>query len=134
MLNQGLHREPYIRASRLTSLSSTLPQLCGLLAVAVGGLVIIGWYAHWPLLVQVLPGLVPMKFNTALGFVASGVALALLPSRQAWAVSLLGGIVALLGFLTLVEFGTGADIGIDQLVFRYYLISVVSNLRKRAVL
>jgi hypothetical protein len=75
-----------------------------------------------------------MKFNTALGFVASGVALALLPSRQAWAVSLLGGIVALLGFLTLVEFGTGADIGIDQLVFRYYLISVVSNLRKRAVL
>ena len=83
---------------------------------------IIGWYAHWSVLVQVLPNLVPMKYNTALGFVFCGVALILLTTRYAKLVSWLGGAVALLGLLTLIEVFTGLDLGIDQLLFKYYLI------------
>ena len=98
------------------------PRLAGFLAIGVGMMVLVGWYAHWAVLVQVLPTLVPMKYNTALGFVLCGSCLSLLTTRYAGTVTWLGGTVALLGFLTLIEYFTGYDLGIDQLLFKYYLI------------
>ena len=99
-----------------------LPLVCGIAAITVGIAVLVGWYAHWAMLVQVLPNLVPMKFNTALGFVLGGAALALLETRYAGLVFWLGSIIALLGLLTLIEFFADIDLGIDQLFFKYYLV------------
>ena len=101
---------------------SAFLRVSGLVAVAVGAMVIVGWYAHWTLLVQVLPNFVPMKFNTAIGFILCGLALVLQTTRNVRFVPWLGSVVALLGLLTLVEFCTGLDLHIDELFFRYYLI------------
>lgn len=75
------------------------------------------------MLKTVLPGQVSMKANTALGFLASGVAAWLLREgrpdkrRFAWGRALGAG-VALLGLLTLLEYATGLDFRIDQFLFR----------------
>jgi methyl-accepting chemotaxis protein len=84
--------------------------------------VLIGWYAHWAALVQILPGLVPMKANTALGFVLCGLGLLALTTRHAGLAAWLGAAVAIVGWLTMAEIVTGRDFGIDQLMAKYYLV------------
>ena len=46
----------------------------GLTAV-LGLMVLVGWHAHAPMLVQVHPTFVPMQYNTELGFLLSGAGL-----------------------------------------------------------
>lgn len=92
------------------------------LAFSIGTLVIVGWAVHSPVLISVLPGSVSMKANTAFGFVLASVALWLVadehtraaPQRAARACAAL---VALLGLSTLLQYATGLDFGIDNLVF-----------------
>ncbi|MDR3404754.1 MAG: hypothetical protein P4L99_19780 [Chthoniobacter sp.] len=43
--------------------------------IALGLVVLIGWYAHYAPLVQIVPGLAAMQYNTALCFVLCGLAL-----------------------------------------------------------
>ena len=93
-------------------------------AALLGSLALIGWICGSPALKSILPGLVTMKANTALGLVFSGAALGLLagrPPRPAWS-RVLGGVCAalpaLLGLLTLAEYGFDCRLGIDQLLFR----------------
>ena len=38
-----------------------ISRFCGGLTLLVGLMVIVGWYAHWATLVQVLPGLIPIE-------------------------------------------------------------------------
>jgi signal transduction histidine kinase/CheY-like chemotaxis protein len=90
--------------------------------MALGVMVLIGWYAHWAALVQILPGLVPMKANTALGFVLCGLGLLALTTRHAGLAAWLGAAVAIVGWLTMAEIVTGRDFGIDQLMAKYYLV------------
>ena len=85
-------------------------------------MVLIGWYAHWPAFIQLLPGLVPMKYNTALGFSLCGLGLVLMTTRYASTTTWMGGLVLVLGFLTLLEFLVGQDLGIDQIFFKYYIV------------
>jgi signal transduction histidine kinase/CheY-like chemotaxis protein len=108
--------------SLLKRLLPLLPKTSGVLAVLVGVMVVIGWHGHVPVLVQVWPNLVPMKYNTALGFILCGLALVLLPTRHAVISSWLGGGIALLGLSTLTEYLTGRDLGIDELFFKYYVV------------
>ena len=42
--------------------------IAGGLGVALGAVVLLGWYLHEPALIQVNPAFVPMQYNTALGF------------------------------------------------------------------
>ena len=104
------------------SLQRIVPKVAGVFAFVVGVMVLIGWYAHWNAVVQMMPNLVPMKYNTALAFCLCGLGLFLLTTRFAPMASWPGGIVSVLGFLTLVECLTGLDFGIDQLLFKYYII------------
>ncbi len=97
----------------------------GLLAMAIGTLVLVGWWGDVAAFRSVLPGLVSMKVNTAAGFVVAGGLLASRASRAphaaAWrdrAERSLGGLLVLLGLLTLFEYASGASIGIDQLLAR----------------
>jgi len=96
--------------------------------VALSGIVVlIGWMLDIPVLKSVQPSLVTMKPNTALGFLLTGIALLLLQktpvrpavekrkNRTAWILAL---VVLSIGLLTLVEYLSGSNLGIDQLLFK----------------
>ncbi len=104
--------EPAATHSRVSRLADG----CALLAAAIGLLVIAGWLLDIDALKRVQPGLVAMKFNTALGFVAAGAGL-WWRKRPAARIPL-GALVALLGALSLGEYLAGRSFGIDQLFLR----------------
>ena len=73
----------------------------------------------------VLPGFVAMKPNTALAFCFGGLSLFLFTWPEPGAnqhsmklSALFAGAVAIMGMLTLVEYATGFNLGIDKLLFR----------------
>jgi PAS domain S-box-containing protein len=88
--------------------------------VLLNGIVVLaGWITGAGLLKSVLPGLVQMKANTALGFICCGFALWLVvrrPERRILIRALIG-VAILLGSLTLIEYLSGRNLGIDQLLF-----------------
>ena len=91
----------------------------------LGGAVAAGWLLRVPVLVQVLPGLTPMMFNTAVCFVLSGVSLLLAALRPDWrrAVRVLpAGLLALAAAVTL-QYVVGADFGIDAPALHRWLPS-----------
>ena len=95
----------------------------GLIIIGVGVLVLLGWAWHISWLKSLLPGFVAMKANAAAGFVLSGMSLACwgLTGRHArlriLALACAGTTVAL-GLLTLCEYVSGVNLGIDQCLFR----------------
>jgi two-component sensor histidine kinase len=94
--------------------------LCSLL-ILLGLSVIAGWLFDIGPLKSILPHLSTMKFNTALAFViaGSGLLFAGFDSRIArGAAAILGSLLLLLGGATLIEYVTGADLGIDQVFVR----------------
>ncbi|MBF0582896.1 MAG: response regulator [Magnetococcales bacterium] len=105
-----------------------------LLAVAMGGAVLLlgavvlaGWHAHIPAIIQLSPTLVPMQYNTALCFLLSGMGLissSLGKQRLALGCGL---IVGLLGGLTGVQYLLGVDLGLDQLLMRHYITVLTSH-------
>ncbi|MGZ4958697.1 MAG: sensor domain-containing diguanylate cyclase [Methylomonas sp.] len=107
--------------SSLSWLLNHISQTAGAVAVAVGFLVFCGWWFDLTLLKSAFSGLVAMKVNTALGFILSGISLwNTSPSvqqplsrivSQACAASVL-----LLGLLTVAEYLSGMNFGIDELV------------------
>jgi PAS domain S-box-containing protein len=89
---------------------------CALAVIGIGLLAMAGWLFGIDLLTRVLPHLQSMKLNTALCFVLSGAALW---CRERPAVRIgLGVLVISIGALTLGEYLSGADFGIDQLFVR----------------
>src|SRR5207244_1223497 len=71
---------------------------------------------------SVVPGLSPMKANTALGMMLAGAALLLVADEGAalWrqqASKLCAFVITLLGMLTLVEYLSGVNLDIDQWLF-----------------
>jgi PAS domain S-box-containing protein len=95
---------------------SRVADACALFTVAVGLLVVAGWMLNIDSLKRVLPGLVTVKFNTALGLVLAGTGLWW---RKRTSLRLaLGAFVTLLGALTLGQYLAGLELGIDQLFFR----------------
>ncbi|MFZ3019398.1 MAG: PAS domain S-box protein [Gallionella sp.] len=96
----------------------------GLLGAFIGALVLFGWLQDIPQLKSISPQWVAMKANTALGFALGGLALWLKAGEPARFRSfrlaferLLAGIVVLIGALSLFEYLSGIDLGIDQLLF-----------------
>ncbi|WP_318731950.1 MULTISPECIES: sensor histidine kinase [unclassified Roseofilum] len=89
----------------------------------IGLIVIIGWFFDIGFLKSVLPGLVTMKANTAFCFLFSGISLwawyqdpgthKTRLTSQSSAI-----LVFLIGFLTLIQYVSTIDFGIDQLVFK----------------
>ncbi len=90
---------------------------------ALGGLVLLGWVFDIAVLKSLDPNLVSMKANTAAAFVLIGIGLwfsragrrGFRPGRYvAWSSA---AVVAAIGLLTLLEYATGRNFGIDQLLF-----------------
>jgi methyl-accepting chemotaxis protein len=112
------------QAGAVTAVSSrSFSPLAGATAVLAGFLVLIGWMFDIAVFKSVLPDLVSMKANAALGFVVAGVSLwlqcppAASPARRRTA-RVFASVTALLGLLTLGEYVPGRDFGIDQLLFQ----------------
>jgi PAS domain S-box-containing protein len=93
------------------------------IAALIGLAVLAGWTLESSRLKSLLPGTVYMKSNAALCLVLSALALWLLGGRKLtpegrWTVLISAGISGLVGFATLIEYFTGWNLGIDQLLFR----------------
>jgi PAS domain S-box-containing protein len=108
-------------------------RFCGVTAVLVGSLTLLGWLLGIPALKSVLPGLATMKPNTALSFVLSGVCLWLIQQRpgevgdahlrSVRVARILAGIVGLAGLVTLADYLFPLDLGIGDILFHRNLLA-----------
>ncbi len=109
---------------RIVAVLMSLSEIMSVVLILIGFLVLVGWTFDITILKSLSPNLVTMKANTAICFVLSGVSLWLLQAKRmnsAYSLrtaQISGLIVAAVGVLTLVEYGFGFNLGIDQLVFR----------------
>jgi len=99
----------------------------GIATLGLGLLVVFGWHAGNRTLVQVMPGFVPMQYNTALGFVLCGAGLALLASRRIGAARAVGCLAAAVGLLTLAEYVGHVDLAIDELFMKHDITTETSH-------
>jgi len=98
-----------------------VPSAAGVVAVGVGIVVLVGWLLQVEVLKSIAPGLVTVKFNTALAFVLLGIGVFFSAraregyDRRVASLSLSGALVlvALVGS----QYLTGRDLGIDQWLF-----------------
>jgi len=90
-----------------------------LLLIAVGTMVLIAWIYDVESLKQVVQGWPTMKVNTAIGFLLCGAALLIVLRDRSHILyaQLIGSLVGAIGVLTLYEYATAIDLGIDQLLF-----------------
>jgi PAS domain S-box-containing protein len=91
-------------------------------AIGIAGVVLYGWAFRVEILKSVLPGLVTMKVNTALGLGFAGLSLWLqLPGQgrsiTTYCARFFASLVVLIGAVTLAEYLFGTNLGIDQLLF-----------------
>lgn len=100
--------------------------ISGLISLALGVIVLFGWYTHSTTLIQVHASFVPMQYNTALGFLVCGIGLLAITRSKFTVAGLSGFLLILLGGLTLVEYVFGIDLGIDQFFMEHY-VSVKSS-------
>lgn len=89
----------------------------GGLVAAIGLMVIVGWAIESVPMKAIIPGLVEMKFNTALALLFSGLALMCSSGRRSGKRVLFALPVLLIGTLTSAEYLFRWDAGIDQLFF-----------------
>ncbi len=89
--------------------------------IGVGLLVIAGWFFDWPLIKSLSPRFVSMKFNTALCFLFSGLAVFIFSftkEKYYKYARLLAGLTSIIGGLTLLEYSFKVNFGIDQMFVR----------------
>ncbi len=87
----------------------------------------VGWYTHNTFLIQIQPQWAPMQFNTALGFVLSGLGFFCIHRQARTATILFGTLVSLPGFFILIQYLAGIDLKIDQFFMDAYITTKTSN-------
>jgi diguanylate cyclase (GGDEF)-like protein len=106
-----------VSASRHNA-SWTVPRLAAHITGAVATAAMAGWIFDLPALTRFFTHLTSMKANAALSFILLAEALHLAVTRRHTSIqALLASGAVLLGCLTLFEYITGQQLGIDQLVF-----------------
>ncbi len=98
-------------------------RVLALVAILVGGCVLLGWIFDVPTLKSILPSWVTMKVNTALAFVLAGLSLGILVMERSHRILrnialVCAGMVVMIGMLTFCQYLFGWNLGIDQLLFR----------------
>jgi hypothetical protein len=96
-------------------------RLVSIMVMLLGVSVMLGWHQELPRLIQLHPAWVPMQYNTAVGFLLSGVALWALASQGRGLARSAAALVALLGGLTLGQDLLGLTLGIDQLLMQHHI-------------
>lgn len=100
--------------------------------ISLGLVVMAGWLARVPAIVQLYPGLAPMQFNTALGFLLLGIGFFGVLIDRTVVAATAGGAAALLGGVTLLQYLTGSNFGIDQLFLEHDITTRTSHLGRMA--
>lgn len=112
--------DPVERASHW---SRTLAVCAGVWVMIIGLLAIAGWVVGNPFLVHVHSSFAPMKVNTALTLVLMGGGILNAVVWERWQLSLLIGLICTaIGGLTLAQYGSGADLRIDEWLFNHAAI------------
>jgi signal transduction histidine kinase len=101
--------------------------LCGLLAILLGSVVLLGWAAHSPLLIQVAPDLAPMQRNTAASFVVIGLALLGIVWSKPRLTFVTSAITATFAGATLFEYLLRTNFGIDEMLGAAYITTQTSH-------
>src|SRR5581483_2425849 len=109
-----------LKTSRAAKVLRLVPRLSGGAASLFGVLIVVAWHARWRPVLQMVPGSAPIQFNTALCFILSGTGLFLLKPTPSRPPRWLGAFVVFFTVLTLVEYASGWDFGVDLLFFRPY--------------
>lgn len=111
---------------------SVVGSSAGLISIALGLFVILGWLIDSRTLVQILPSFAPMQFNTALCFLLSGLALALLSRERTEVSCWLGSSVLLIALVTLSQYAFGLDVGLDNLFINHHITTNTSHAGRMA--
>lgn len=113
-----LAANPLVTAQRIVLIASFA-------IILMGVVVLLGWALSISTLKNGLIGTATMKPNTAIGFIIAGIALRTLQrgvttgKKRGFNLSAIGAIALLLiGGLTLLQYGFGWNLGIDQLLFQ----------------
>ena len=110
-------------SSRLLALFKKISQTAGISCIVLGCIVLAGWQFDIPTLKSVLPGQSTMKANTAIVFILAGASLWLRVNEKSdrkvyLAAQACAGSAAFLSLLTLGEYISGLNFGIDQLLYQ----------------
>lgn len=103
-----------------------------ILVAFMGAVVITGWHLKLPALLQIHPSFTPMQYNTALGFLLSGLALLFYLLSQLQLSRVLAAGVLLIGVLTGLQMLLGLDFHIDQLFMDHYIMVKTVSLGRMA--
>lgn len=87
----------------------------------LGTAVILGWFAHVPVLVQLRPGWSSMKLNTAVCFALFGVATVALAARSRRTALACCAVIAAIAVLTASQYAFAIDLQIDELLLPAFL-------------
>ena len=83
--------------------------------IALG--VLAGWHLHMRALVQVIPGTIPMQYNTALCFLVLSFSAGAMLRRRELFPTIGGGFAALMGALVIFQYAAGITLGVDTFFF-----------------
>jgi signal transduction histidine kinase len=90
------------------------------LAILIGGLMVIAWNSHSEWLWDTIPGLFQMKLNTSLTFVVGGVGLIAASRGHKGYASSAGCVISVISGLTLIQYVTGLNLGVDEILMKDY--------------
>ncbi|MCB1081560.1 MAG: HAMP domain-containing histidine kinase [Chlamydiia bacterium] len=98
-----------------SSLYRTISFYLALIVFCLGLVVELGWWLNIPALIQILPNLVPMQFNTALMFILLSLGIMGYLKVKPVVGIVFGGFVALFSLITFFQYVFDFNAGIDQL-------------------
>src|SRR5689334_21412088 len=96
--------------------TQAVPLVAAWILTILGLVVVMARHAPWGKFVQFLPGLAPMQFNTAMGFVLCGLGLGATVMGLHRTALALGIAVVAIGTLDLIEFVYASQLGVGRLV------------------
>lgn len=111
---------------QLVSFYKTFSAAAGITVAVFGAMALVGWALDIQMLKSVSPHWVSIKPNTAVAFMLLGAALYMLQDRSPKTArrtvqitaQILAAIASLIGFMSLIEYAMGWNLGIDQLLFK----------------
>lgn len=109
------------------NLAALVAAASGASVAVLGGLVVAGWLTVAVALIQVFPGLPPMQYNTAVGFMICGAAMLAATLNLRRPTALLGGLAAVMGLATLFENLFQSNLGIDDLLVDTHIFTSISD-------